>query len=102
MNDKDRDTIETIARTLFDEIRKEGKHFCLHDEDFGDFRASFKRIDEKLDAKAERDEKILAELISAKNEYGNRITALENTGKVIGAVFGIFIIAWTAGKLIFK
>jgi hypothetical protein len=50
----------------------------------------------------ERTQELIEKLFDRAETNSHRINSLEVTQKVIAGIFGVFIVCWTAGKLIFK
>ena len=89
MSEHEQTTIEAIAKSLIDQLLKQGEHFCLHESDWGTVKNSLQNIEKKLDI-----------IEKNQNDFANRITVLETQrgaiiwfisiiGPVIGGVAGI-------------
>jgi hypothetical protein len=89
MSEHEQTTIEAIAKSLIEQLTKQGEHFCLHENDFGAMKNSLVNIEKKLDV-----------IEKNQNDFANRITVLETQrgaiiwfisiiGPIIGGVAGI-------------
>lgn len=76
-----------------------------HNEILGNIRESITELKTLVKSHLKSDEKtqeLIEKLFERAETNSSRITTLETVQRVVVGIFGVFIVAWTAGKLIFK
>lgn len=98
----DTQTMAKMADKFIDQLKEKGQHFCLHEQDWGKVigiqesnKETLKRIEDKQKEDAERQQKILEELIKAKNDQALAIKELKTTWKIsTGIVISFIVGSW--------
>jgi hypothetical protein len=92
--------IPLISSEVIESLKS--SHFCSQVANIAEIKGDVKLLLSNQNAIKESIETRMKTCEEAQGKHNDRIGTLETTTKVLGAIGGVFVLIWTAGKMAFK